>query len=95
MLTLELRAKIDKLWNTFFANWLADPLTAIEQINYLIFMKRMDDMDRQNVIKAQRVMSLFLSERLKSVRKRMISNVSGGAIGWSFQLKRCLYLWKM
>ena len=57
MLTLELRAKIDKLWNTFFANWLADPLTAIEQINYLIFMKRMDDMDRQNVIKAQRLSS--------------------------------------
>lgn len=55
MLTLELRSKIDKLWNTFFANGLADPLTAIEQINYLIFMKRMDEMDRQNVIKSQRV----------------------------------------
>ncbi len=59
MLTLELRAKIDKLWNTFFANGIADPLTAIEQINYLIFMKRMDDIDRQNVIKAQRVSSFM------------------------------------
>jgi type I restriction enzyme M protein len=57
MLSLDLRSKIDKLWNTFFANGLADPLTAIEQINYLIFMKRLDELDRQNVIKSQRVAS--------------------------------------
>lgn len=57
MLTLDLRSKIDKLWNTFFANGIADPLTAIEQINYLIFMKRIDELDRQSLLKSQRVKS--------------------------------------
>jgi len=57
MLLTELKSRIDKLWNTFFANGIADPLTAIEQINYLIFMKRIDDIDKQNTTKAQRVSS--------------------------------------
>lgn len=55
MLTQELKSKIDKLWNTFWGNGISDPLTAIEQINYLIFMKRMDDIDKQSMIKAKRI----------------------------------------
>jgi len=55
MLTQELKSKIDKLWNVFFSNGIADPLTAIEQINYLIFFKRIDDLDKQNVVKSTRV----------------------------------------
>lgn len=57
MLTQQLKLQIDKLWNLFFANWLADPLTAIEQINYLIFMKRLDEIDKQNIMKATRIKS--------------------------------------
>ncbi len=57
MLTQELKSKIDTLRNTFFANGLADPLTAIEQINYLIFMKIIDDLDKQSLIKSERVKS--------------------------------------
>lgn len=61
MLTTDLKSKIDKLWNTFWWNGISDPLTAIEQINYLIFMKRMDDVDKQNVIKASRISSFEYS----------------------------------
>jgi type I restriction enzyme M protein len=70
MLSLDLRSKIDKLWNTFFANGLADPLTAIEQINYLIFMKRLDELDRQNVIKSQRVSSFEYKSIFDGVYKK-------------------------
>ncbi|MDD2907456.1 MAG: class I SAM-dependent DNA methyltransferase [Candidatus Gracilibacteria bacterium] len=55
MLTQDLKSKIDKLWNTFWGNGISDPLTAIEQINYLIFMKRLDDIDKQSLIKANRI----------------------------------------
>ena len=41
MLEPEMKAKIDKLWNMFWAGGLANPLTAIEQMSYLIFMKMM------------------------------------------------------
>jgi type I restriction enzyme M protein len=40
-----LKSKIDQLWNKFWAGGIANPLTAIEQITYLLFMKRLDKLD--------------------------------------------------
>lgn len=40
-----LKSLIDKLWNNFWSGGISNPLTAIEQITYLIFMKRLDDME--------------------------------------------------
>ena len=40
-----LKAKIDQFWNKFWAGGISNPLTAIEQITYLLFMKRLDDLD--------------------------------------------------
>jgi type I restriction enzyme M protein len=36
---------IQKLWDIFWAGGIANPLTAIEQITYLIFMKKIDDLE--------------------------------------------------
>lgn len=44
MLTGELRGKIDAIWNDFWSGGLANPLQVIEQITYLIFIKRLDEM---------------------------------------------------
>ena len=40
-----LKSLIDKLWNNFWSGGISNPLTAIEQITYLIFMKRLDDVE--------------------------------------------------
>jgi type I restriction enzyme M protein len=48
-----LKSKIDKLWNKFWAGGISNPLTAIEQITYLLFMKRMDDLDKKNKLDAE------------------------------------------
>ena len=45
MLEAGLKSKIDKLWDLFWSGGIANPLTAIEQISYLLFMKRLDDKD--------------------------------------------------
>jgi len=45
MLDPEIESKIDKLWNMFWSGGLSNPLTAIEQMSYLIFMKRLEDLD--------------------------------------------------
>ena len=45
MLDKELKSKINKLWDKFWSNGISNPLTAIEQISYLIFMKRLEDQD--------------------------------------------------
>ncbi|MFH0784793.1 MAG: class I SAM-dependent DNA methyltransferase [Pseudomonadota bacterium] len=43
----ELKSKIDQLWNKFWAGGISNPLTAIEQITYLLFMKRLDELDQK------------------------------------------------
>lgn len=41
----ELKSKIDQLWSKFWSGGISNPLTAIEQITYLLFMKRLDELD--------------------------------------------------
>jgi type I restriction enzyme M protein len=53
MLDSELKSKITKLWNAFWAGGISNPLSAIEQISYLIFMKRLDDLDTHHINAAQ------------------------------------------
>ena len=45
MLASELKAKINKLWDRFWSGGITNPLTAIEQMSYIIFMKRLEDLD--------------------------------------------------
>lgn len=48
-----MKTDINKLWDRFWSNGISNPLTAIEQISYLIFMKRIEDEDTQNMNKAR------------------------------------------
>lgn len=43
MVTGELKNKIDGIWDIFWSNGITNPLTAIEQITYLMFIKILDD----------------------------------------------------
>ena len=43
MLSAEVKNSIDRVWNTFWANGMTNPLTVVEQITFLIFMKLLDD----------------------------------------------------
>jgi type I restriction enzyme M protein len=49
----ELKSKIEQLWNKFWSGGISNPLTAIEQITYLLFMKRLDDLDRDRQSNAE------------------------------------------
>ena len=48
MLTQELKSQINKLWDKFWSGGISNPLSAIEQMSYLIFMKRIEDLDNRN-----------------------------------------------
>ncbi len=43
MITGELKNKIDGLWDIFWSSGMTNPLTVIEQITYLMFIKILDD----------------------------------------------------
>ncbi len=55
MITGELKSKIDKLWTTFWNNGISNPLSVIEQISYLLFIKRLDDLELAKERKSQRL----------------------------------------
>jgi len=43
LLTGELRNQVDQLWNSFWSGGIANPIEVIEQITYLLFLKRLDE----------------------------------------------------
>lgn len=58
-----LKALINSLWNTLWSGGIANPLTAIEQITYLLFMKRLDEIETKLEGDAE-----FVGEKYKSKR---------------------------
>jgi type I restriction enzyme M protein len=44
MLTGELRSQVDKVWDSFWSGGIANPLEVIEQITYLLFLRRLDEL---------------------------------------------------
>ena len=55
MITGEMKSKVDKLWATFWSNGISNPLSVIEQISYLLFIKRLDDLELGKEKQAQRL----------------------------------------
>ena len=55
MLTGELKSKVDQIWNAFWSGGIANPLEVIEQITYLLFLRRLDDLHTLEENKASRL----------------------------------------
>lgn len=43
MITGELKSQVDKIWDSFWSGGVSNPLTVIEQMTYLIFLRRLDE----------------------------------------------------
>jgi type I restriction enzyme M protein len=50
----KLRSQVDQLWDKLWTGGLTNPLDAIEQLSYLIFLKRLDDEEDRRERQAQR-----------------------------------------
>lgn len=44
MLTGELRSQVDKVWMSIYTGGISNPLAVIEQITYLLFLRRLDEL---------------------------------------------------
>ena len=44
MITGPIKNQVDQIWNTFWCGGVSNPLSVIEQITYLLFAKRLDDL---------------------------------------------------
>ncbi|CCH89532.1 N-6 DNA methylase [Modestobacter italicus] len=54
MITGELKSQIDRVWDAFWSGGISNPLEVIEQITYLLFIRRLDDLQTLQERKANR-----------------------------------------
>ena len=59
MITGELKSRIDKLWEEFWTGGIANPLTVIEQISFLMFARMLDITESRNEKRASRTRKPF------------------------------------
>jgi len=84
MLTPKMKSLINQLWNSFWSGGIANPLTAIEQISYLLFMRRLDEIDSKLKKDAQ-----WTGEKYTSVFKGKFTSplskeeLDKGTLRWS------------
>jgi len=71
MLNGDIRSKIDALWNAFWTGGISNPLEVIEQITYLLFLKRLDDLHTLEENKAARL-------KLKKLERRVFPDGKDG-----------------
>ncbi|MEA5465282.1 type I restriction-modification system subunit M [Leptothoe sp. PORK10 BA2] len=54
MITGELKSKVDRIWDTMWSGGISNPLSVIEQLTYLLFIKRLDELHTLGESKAAR-----------------------------------------
>ncbi len=55
MVTGELRNQVDQVWDAFWSGGISNPLEIIEQITYLLFLRRLDDLQTLEENKSTRL----------------------------------------
>jgi len=55
MLTGEIKSQVDRIWDSFWSGGISNPLEVIEQITYLLFLRRLDDLHTLEENKAARL----------------------------------------
>jgi type I restriction enzyme M protein len=55
MITGEIKSKVDRIWDTLWSGGISNPLTVIEQLTYLLFIKRLDELHTLKENKANRL----------------------------------------
>jgi type I restriction enzyme M protein len=68
MITGELKSKIDKLWEEFWTGGIANPLTVIEQITFLMYARLLDMNERRDEKRSERTGKDF-NHRFKSLEQ--------------------------
>ncbi len=67
MITGEIKSKIDQIWNAFWSGGISNPLEVMEQMTYLLFIRRLDEIQ---ITKEKRQIN---SVKLKS--KQLLLNI--------------------
>jgi len=97
MLNSKIKSMLGNLWDKFWSGGIANPLTAIEQISYLLFMRRLDEMDLKQKADAEftggKYTSIFKGKfNLPNSKEKVDKN---GAILNKWSLAKCFHMSKL
>ncbi len=73
MLTGELKSKVDAIWNAFWSGGISNPLEVMEQITYLLFLRRLDDLhtlEENKSVRLKKPMERHIFPEGKDKKKR-------------------------
>ncbi len=91
----KLRSQVDALWDKFWTGGLSNPLDAIEQFSYLLFLKRLDDRENAAERQAKRKGTAYESKVPQEMRwgvwkqkkaEEMLKHLKGEVFPWMANL---------
>jgi type I restriction enzyme M protein len=78
MITGELKTKVNRIWDTMWSGGISNPLSVIEQLTYLLFIKRLDELHTLRESKAART-----GKPIKfDLNRQQAETEIAGQIGW-------------
>ena len=81
MITTEQRSKVDKIWLAFHSNGIAIPSDVMEQFNYLVFHRQLDELETRREKRARitgeiYIPKVFVTEEEQSYRWHKLMDMS-------------------
>lgn len=86
MLSNDLKSKINKLWDMFWSRGLSNPIQSIEQMSYLLFIRRLDQTDTDEQERAEFAGESFtsiFSGYTETIRADQPYTISNESMRWS------------
>jgi type I restriction enzyme M protein len=78
MITGELKSQVDKIWESFWTGGVSNPLTVIEQFTYLLFIRRLDELqtleDKKAIMIKKPVEQVFFTSEQQELRWSVFKN---------------------
>jgi type I restriction enzyme M protein len=79
MITGPLKSQIDAIWDTFWSGGISNPMSVVEQMTFLLFLKRLDDLHTAEEAKSNRLKKPIANPVFKEGEK----GVGGQLCRWS------------
>ena len=68
MITGAIKNKVDKIWTDIWAGGITNPITVIEQLTYLMFIRSLDEKELENSIKLVLPSPhLYISQKIREI----------------------------
>lgn len=86
MLPNHIKSKVKELWTKFWSGGISNPLNAIEQITYLLFLKQLDENDKtrsENAKKSKLEYTSLFAGRLPYIENKKKKYIQKELLRWS------------